>query len=188
MITIIGAGALGSHVTMLCRNFGQVIKVMDFDRVEQKNVLAQFHSKMGVGKNKAVALTQSMKGLWGTPMASVPHKLTRDNVASALMDADLIIDCTDNIAAREVIIEYWSEYATPTLHGCLAADGSFAQVLWTEMFEPDAEFGDGATCEDGEHLPFIVYVSSIIAMVAQRFLKDEKAENYQVTPRGLVRI
>jgi molybdopterin/thiamine biosynthesis adenylyltransferase len=187
MITIVGAGALGSHVALFLRNEAE-LQIVDFDRVEQKNILAQFHTKMGLRKNKAVALSNTMMGLWGTKVDTVPHKLAKDNVSSVLMDSDLIIDCTDNIAAREVVHEYWDEYAVPTLHGCLGADGTFARVVWADIFAPDAEFGDGATCEDGEHLPFISYVSSIMAMVAQDFLKNGRARSYQITPRGLVQI
>ena len=63
MITIIGAGALGSHVALLLRNMKQGLTVCDFDRIETKNLQAQFHGKMGLGMNKAVSLGRTFLGM-----------------------------------------------------------------------------------------------------------------------------
>ena len=43
-VVIVGVGALGSHVALLGRNWGVQLKLVDFDRIEQKNTQAQFHS------------------------------------------------------------------------------------------------------------------------------------------------
>jgi len=188
MITIIGAGALGSHVALFLRNVGE-LEVVDFDRVEQKNILAQFHSKMGLRKNKALALSQSMQGLFGVKVRTVPHRLTKDNWSQILKDADLILDCTDNIAARNLIHEWWDEYAVPVLHGALSADGTFARIVWAEDFTADAEGEDGeATCIDGEHLPFFAMAASLMAGQAQFFLKTGKKMSFQLSPTGIVRL
>ncbi len=57
------------------------------------------------------------------------------------------------------------------------------------MFAIDDEAGMGAaTCEDGEHLPFIINVSSYMAASVQRFLKDGKKIGFQVHPGGVVTI
>ena len=56
MIVITGVGALGSHLVQFIRNEKTAIRVVDFDRVEQKNVLSQFYGRPGVGKNKVLAL------------------------------------------------------------------------------------------------------------------------------------
>lgn len=189
MITIIGIGALGSHVALLLRNLEVGLKVVDFDRVEQKNTKAQFHTKMSLGKNKAQAFSQSLLGLFGTKVAAVPHKLTDDNARALLGVSELVLDCTDNIEARKVIIHTCRLCKVPCLHGALAASGDFARVVWDEHFVPDAESNDGvATCVDGEHLPFFAAAASFMALEAQHFLETKKKRSYQLTPAGLVRL
>ena len=65
IVTIVGVGALGSHLVQFLRSEDVTINVIDFDRVEQKNTQSQFHSKPSVGKMKASALKQSMQFLYG---------------------------------------------------------------------------------------------------------------------------
>jgi adenylyltransferase/sulfurtransferase len=189
MITIVGAGALGSHVALFLRNSAHQMEIIDFDRVEKKNLQAQFHTALGVGRNKAQALSQSLAGMFLVKTYPNPHKLTDDNAKTLLEGMDLIIDCTDNIAAR-IAIYTWSRILdTPCLHGCLSANGDFARVIWSEDFAPDAEGEEGeATCEDGEALPFIGFAASFIALEAQRFLETRNKMSYQLTPAGTTRL
>lgn len=186
MITIIGVGALGSHVAMLLRNYD--LKLVDFDKIEQKNLQAQFHSKMGLRKNKAQSLAQMLQGMFGVKVHTVPHKLTVTNAGSLIEGSELVIDCTDNLAARMNIQDFTKDYI-PCLHGAVSADGTFARIVWTEHFQPDAEGEDGeATCEDGEALPFFALSASLIAIEAQSFLKTEKKRSYQLTPTSITRL
>ncbi len=186
-VTIVGVGALGSHVALLARNFA-ALRLVDFDRIEQKNTQAQFHSKMGLGKNKAQALQQALQGLFGIKTEAIPHKLSNDNV-KILAGSDLVLDCTDNAAARRVIQAGIKWYKLPCLHGALSADGGFGRVVWDEHFVLDEEGEEGqATCEDGEQLPMFALAAAQIAVVAQRFLKDGTRQSFQVMPSGIVRL
>ena len=189
MITIIGVGALGSHAALFLRNEKVGLKVVDFDRVEMKNTQAQFHTKMAMGKNKVQSLQQSFQGLFGIKVDIVPHKLTTDNAMTIFASSDLVIDCTDNMEARRVIMETVKGTTIPCLHGALSAAGDFAQVIWTEHFKPDSESDEaGATCVDGEHLPFFSYAGAMLAMEAQSFLKTGKRRSFQLTPMSISRV
>jgi len=185
-ITLIGLGALGSHAALALRNVGS-LKLVDFDVVEQKNTLAQFHTKMSLRRNKAQAIQQAMLGLWGIKVEAVPHKVTDDNVGFILKGSGLVIDCTDNIAARACIKGYCVAEGLPLLHGAMSEDGTFAQVVWTEEFEVEAGAG-GATCEDGENLPFHVLVGAYVAQVTKTFLDKDKRINWQIASNGVIRI
>lgn len=186
-ITIIGLGALGSHVALALRNAGE-LKLVDFDKVEQKNILSQFHSKMGLRRNKAQAMAQSLQGQWGLRFDAISNKVTDDNVTQILGGSDLVLDCTDNIAARSCIKQFCDTQGIPLLHGAMSADGNFGQIIWTEFFKADGETGDGATCEDGENLPFHVLMGSLIAQTAKTFLDSGKMLCWQVTPQGIRRV
>jgi len=188
-MVIIGAGALGSHLALFARNFECDLRVVDFDRIEAKNVQAQFHSKMGLRKNKAQALQQSLQGLFGRKIQAVSNKLTGDNRVQLLGDADLVVDCTDNFAARRLIQDSCQAWDIPCLHGCLSADGTFARAVWTDHFTADQEGQDGeATCEDGQQLPFFAMAGAQLAVVAQKFLEEDKKVSLQIMPTGVVRL
>lgn len=188
-VTIVGVGALGSHVAQFLRNEAE-LRVIDFDRVEAKNMLSQFHGKPGGGKLKVEALKAAMQFLWGTKIHAIPTKLELNNAFVLMRDSDLIIDCLDNGEARRVVQRFARENnAKPaTLHGALAADGAFGRVIWDEHFVVDDNTGGAATCEDGEHLPFIVTVSSLIARSAQVYLKTGKKLGWSIAPTNVVAV
>ena len=186
-VTIVGLGALGSHVVQALRNIKGGLKLIDFDLVEQKNTLAQFHSNMSLRRNKAQAMQQALQGLWGIKVAVIPHKLADDNAQQLLGGSALVLDCTDNIAARQVMMKFCKAQGIPLLHGAMSADGTFARAIWTDWFQPDAESGAGATCEDGENLPFHCLAGAVIAQAAKTFLTKGSKVNFDVTPSGVVR-
>lgn len=188
MITIVGVGALGSHVALFLRNEPEGLKVVDFDKVETKNTQAQFHSTMNLGKNKAVALRQAFQGLFEVKVLACPRKLETANAYTLLSSSALVIDCTDNIAARKLISTSCKNEMIPLLHGCLSAAGDLARIVWEENFVPDAEGDEKATCVDGEHLPFFAAAAAFLAVEAQNFLKMGKKRSWQLTPSGILRI
>lgn len=188
-VIIAGVGALGSHLVQFIRNEDINIVVVDMDRVEQKNVLSQFHGKASVGKNKAQSMQQTMKFLYGLKLEGLPRKIQDNNVEVLLKGSDLVVDCLDNLEARALIQNYVRDNGIPCLHGALAADGAFGRVIWDEQFviDPEAVEG-GATCEDGEHLAFIGVVSCYLARSIHEFLNNDKRFGYQINPTGVIRV
>ena len=183
-IIVVGVGALGSHVVQLLRNVNASIRVIDFDRVEQKNTMSQFHAKSSTGKNKVESVKQTMQFLWGTKLGTVPHKLTVENDSQLLTGADLLIDCLDNAPARKIVQNFARRTQTPCLHGALAPDGGFGRVVWDLSFKVDEGSEGAATCEDGQHLPFIALTSAYMARSAQVFLSQGKMVGYEISPGG----
>jgi len=182
-LVVVGVGALGSHAVLLLRNAGVAIKVVDFDRVEQQNVQSQFHGKSHVGKTKVEALKQAMQFLFGTRLEPVPNKLTADNVEALIGTADLVLDCVDNAQARRVLQACARRLEIPLLHGALAPNGQFGRVVWDEHFQVDDEQGTtGATCENGEHLPFIAIASAYLAHAAQEYLIRGAKIGFSISP------
>jgi len=188
VVTVVGVGALGSHLVQFLRSEDVSICAIDFDRVEQKNVQSQFHGKPSVGKMKASALKQSMQFMYGMKMDAKTNKLAEGNV-EALLVGDLIIDCVDNGAARRLIQDHVRAMSIPCLHGALAPDGSFGRVIWDEGFAIDDEAGQGAaTCENGEFLPFIAITSAYLARSAQLFLSTNEKVGFSISPAGAIRV
>lgn len=186
-VVVVGVGALGSHVVLLLRNSAQ-IKIVDFDSVEQKNVLSQFHTKSSVGKAKATSLQQTMNFLFGTKVTIIGNKLVENNAAQLLGEMDLIIDCLDNAEARRIVQNYARKEKVPCLHGGLAADGAFGISIWDENYEiQDGPVG-APTCENGDQLPFIATVSAYITISAQEFLVRNKRYGYMISPQNATRV
>jgi len=188
-MTIVGVGALGSHVVQFVRNVEVAIKVIDFDHVEQKNTQSQFHGKTHLRKAKVEALKQTMNFLFGMKIDTNSNKLVPDNVQALLGKSDLVIDCLDNGASRRVIQDYVRAHNIPCLHGAVAPDGQFGRVVWDEEFTIDDEAGVGApTCENGEHLPFLAVTSAYIAHSVKEFFKSGQKMGFSVSPAGTIRI
>lgn len=185
-ITVIGVGALGSHFILFARNFAE-LKAIDDGRVKSKTPLAQFYSKTQVDRAKANGIQQTMQFLFGTKLAVVPHRLTADNVQQLLHDCDLLVDCLDNAPSRELVQGFARSSGTPCLHGALAANGEYGRVVWDESFVIDEAAPGAATCEGGEHLPFIAMVSSLLSRSAQEFLSRGRKIGFEIHPAGVTR-
>src|SRR5687767_11036542 len=105
-IVFCGVGALGSNAAVLCRNLEAELAFIDFDRVESKNLLAQAYVKPSVGKNKAEALKLQLANFHGRKSESFGVKLTADNVDALCGKADLLVDCFDNAASRQLLSDF----------------------------------------------------------------------------------
>jgi molybdopterin/thiamine biosynthesis adenylyltransferase len=181
-IVFFGVGALGSHAAVLCRSLDADLALVDFDRVEDKNLLAQAYVKQSIGRNKAEALRLQLLNLHGVRSQAYPVRVEHTNVATLADGADLLVDCFDNIASRKVLSDHASSTGTPLVHAAISADGRFGLVRWDKRFAPDAEDAEGeATCEAGEHLPFIGLVSAALARVIQEYVQNGRCRDVMVT-------
>jgi molybdopterin-synthase adenylyltransferase len=171
-ILFCGVGALGSHAVTLCRTLPVDLALADFDRVESKNLLSQAFSRAGVGKNKAELMRLQLRNFYGVESTAFPVRLTAQNIAQVAAGADLLVDCLDNVDGRLVVLGHARSAGVASVHAGLAADGTFGLVRWGERFTPDAEDEPGqATCEGGEHLPFIGLVAGTLAGIIRDFVR-----------------
>ncbi len=181
-----GVGALGSTAVVLCRSLGVELALVDFDRVETKNLHAQAFVKQSLGKNKAEALKLQLSNFYGLKCEAFGVRLTAANVDTLGQGADLLVDCFDNQASRQLLSEYARRTNKPLVHAAMAADGQFGLVRWDVRFVADAEDQEGqATCEGGEHLPFIGVLAATLARVIQDFVKTKDQHDAMVALRSV---
>jgi molybdopterin-synthase adenylyltransferase len=170
-IVFCGVGALGSNAVALCRNLDAQLVLVDFDRVESKNLLSQAFVKPSIGKNKAEALKLQLSNFWGVKAEAFGVRVGEDNVATLCGAADLVVDAFDNAKSRRVLSDWARGAGKALLHAAVSADGTFGLVRWDERFVADEEGAPGqATCEGGEHLPLIALVASTLARTVQDFV------------------
>jgi molybdopterin-synthase adenylyltransferase len=185
IIAFCGVGALGSTAVMLCRNLPATLRLIDFDRVESKNLLAQAFVKPSIGKNKAEALKLQLLNFHSVKAEAFGVRLAENNTETLLQTADLIVDCFDNFESRKLVSDFARHAAKPLVHAALSGDGLYGIVRWDEHFTPDAEDQAGqATCEGGEHLPLIGLLSATLARAIQDFLSRGERRDSMISLNG----
>lgn len=187
-LVICGVGALGSTAVLFIRNLEVDLRLIDFDRVESKNLAAQWFVKQSVGKAKADSIRLQLANFYGHKAEALNVRLAANNTDQLLAGADLAVDCFDNADSRILLAEACRAHSIPLLHGALAADGTFGIVRWDERFTPDRESVVGqATCEGGEHLPMIGLIGATLARAIQDFVKDGARHDYLISLSGVTR-
>jgi len=188
-IVFCGVGALGSTAAVLCRSLGVELRLVDFDRVESKNLSAQAFVKQSLGKNKAEALKMQLWNFWAVKAEALPVRVVAENVAEVCAGAQLVVDCFDNRAGREVLSAHARAAGVPLVHAALSGDGTFGLIRWDERFTADAEDQAGqATCEGGEHLPFIGVLGAALARAIQDFVKEGARRDAMVSLSGVATV
>ncbi|WP_119394220.1 HesA/MoeB/ThiF family protein [Salinibius halmophilus] len=125
-VAVIGAGGLGATVLPLLVGAGVgQIEIWDGDQVDVSNLHRQtLYRVSDVGINKATAAAAALSGLNDDcRLTPVPRMLAQ---AQELGGYDLIVDCTDNLAARVLINRWAVEQAVSLVSG--AAIGLTGQV------------------------------------------------------------
>jgi molybdopterin/thiamine biosynthesis adenylyltransferase len=186
-LVLCGVGAVGSHAALALRNLDVELALVDFDRVESKNLASQAYVKASLGKLKAEALKQQLLTFYGVSAKSFGVRLTESNAETLLAGAWLAVDAFDNAASRRLLSKQARLLGVPVLHAGLAADGSVGIVRWDERFEPDEEGSPGqATCETGEHLPLVLSLAANLALVVQDFHATGERRDVIVARRSVV--
>ncbi len=122
-VFVAGAGGLGSAVLYYLAVAGTgTIRLCDFDTVELSNLNRQIlHFTEDIGSRKADSargkLTRANPSITIDPLT---ERLTDDNAAGLIGNADLIIDCLDNNAARRIINAVSVDKGIPMVHGAVA--------------------------------------------------------------------
>lgn len=187
-IVICGVGALGSTCVQYLRNVDAELRLVDFDRVESKNLSAQWFVKQSLGKNKAEAVRLQLANFFGAKAEAMNVRLGPHNAAQLLADCALAVDCFDNADSRIALSGAARAANVPLVHAALSADGTFGLVRWDARFTADREDVEGqATCEGGEHLPMIGLVGAMLARTIQDFLGTTEQRDFLISLSGVVR-
>ena len=133
-VLIIGAGGLGSPAALYvgCAGAGQ-ITVVDHDSVDATNLQRQIaHGLSSVGQPKAESIQRAIAAI-NPDVAVTPiiEKVSDAALDMLVVQADVVLDCTDNFAARHSINRACVKHRKPLVSG--AAVGFNGQVA---VFDP----------------------------------------------------
>lgn len=127
---VVGVGGLGSWSSQILTRFGVgMIRIVDDDRVAMNNLHRQcLYNEEELGAYKVhVAARKLAKFNNQVHIEPVQDRLTAQNIEALADGADVILDGTDNFAARFVINDFCVKHARPWIFAGVV--GAEAQIM-----------------------------------------------------------
>jgi molybdopterin/thiamine biosynthesis adenylyltransferase len=140
-ITVCGAGALGANLTEnLARSGFGKLKVIDRDRIEERNLSTQPYYRSDIGAYKAKILANNLYRALGVAVEGQTKELTPANSAQLLSGSALVVDTFDNSSARSAVKDYCASAQIFCLHVGLGDD--YAEVIWNDIYRVPSPAND----------------------------------------------
>lgn len=140
-VTVCGAGALGANITeSLARSGFGKLRVIDRDRIEERNLSTQPYYRSDIGAYKAKILTNSLYRALGITVDGRSKELTTANTQQLLTGSALVIDTFDNSTSRQTVKDYCINSQIPCLHVGLASD--YAEIIWDPIYRVPSPAND----------------------------------------------
>ncbi|MBV8500094.1 MAG: HesA/MoeB/ThiF family protein [Paucibacter sp.] len=182
---VIGAGGLGSPVALYLGSagIGRLILV-DHDRVELTNLQRQIaHASSRIGQPKVESAAQAVAMLNpGVKVRAVNHKADAALLDELVRQADVVLDCTDNFATRQLVNKACVHHRKPLVSGAaIGFDGQLAVYdtrqpgapCYACLFPPDAPVEDVACSTMGVFAPLVGIMGASQAAEALKLLGTE---------------
>lgn len=183
-VAICGAGALGSNLAeTLVRQGVARLRLIDHDRVEEHNIGTQTYAQSDIGQPKADALRKHLFRIAGVEVEAVRKELTAANVRALLKDVDLIVDCFDNSAARQLVQSHARATSTPALHAGLFED--YGEVVWDETYRVPRDPAAGDVCDYPLARNLAILTVTVAAEAIVAFVASGERRSASITLRDL---
>ena len=178
-VTICGAGALGGNLTEnLARSGFTKLRVIDRDRIEERNLSTQPYYKTDVGAYKAKILTNFLYRALGITIDARANELTLDNCDRLLANSDLVIDTFDNSIARQIVTDYCHKQNLACLHVGLNTD--YAEIIWNDHYRVPSATNDDV-CDYPLARNLVLLTVAIASETIINFLDSDRQNNYTLT-------
>ncbi len=149
-VAVVGAGALGSVVAMYLAAAGVGrLRIADFDTIDLTNLQRQvFFAESEVGQSKARVLAGKVHGLNSEVEIEIFEKLVSGkNVCDFFSGCDVIAECSDNPATKELTVSAGMQSNIPVVVGGVREyEGQVAvfhdpTVAYTDVFPAPGNVG-----------------------------------------------
>ena len=178
-VLIVGLGGLGAPVsTYLAAGGVGHLGIIDGDRVDSSNLQRQIlYCEDWVGESKAQCAARRLRSInSGVEVMANDCRLTADNARHMVEGYDLVIDCTDNFAARLLIDKVCFEAGLPWVHGSIEGFRGMVTIFnhkagkrYADLF-PDIASGSSPETGKGVIGPTAGTVGCIMASEAVKLL------------------
>ncbi len=130
-IAIVGIGGTGCNSALLLGQLGvKNVKLIDPDVVELFNLPRQpLFAESDVGKSKVKVAVEKLSSYSKTKFAAVQELLVEKNSAKLLKGVDVVLDCTDNYAARKTINDYCMVKRIPWIYSAAICDKAMVSTF-----------------------------------------------------------
>jgi molybdopterin-synthase adenylyltransferase len=178
-VTVCGAGALGANlVETLARSGFARLKVIDRDRVEERNLSTQPFHRADIGAQKAKILSNTLYRALGVSVEASTAELSASNAAKLLGGAGVVVDAFDNSVSRQAVKDHCEKAALPCVHAGLA--GGYAEVIWNERYRvPSAAQDD--VCDYPLARTLVLLTVAVTCEVLVSFATGSGCPSYTIT-------
>ena len=178
-VTICGAGALGANITeSLARSGLGKLRVIDRDRIEERNLSTQPYYRSDIGAYKAKILTNSLYRALGITVDGRSKELTTTNAQQLLTGSSLVIDTFDNSTSREIVKDYCINSQISCLHVGLASN--YAEIIWNPIYRVPSPANDDV-CNYPLARNLVTLAVATACEVAIDFVSTGKQQSFTIT-------
>ena len=105
-VAVCGLGGLGSNIAVALARAGVgKLLLIDFDRVDITNLHRQQYKAHQIGRYKTEALAENLAEMAPyTEVRAVTAKITEENLAALLQDADIVCEAFDKAEAKAMLV------------------------------------------------------------------------------------
>lgn len=187
-VVVVGCGALGSvSCELLARaGIGQ-LTLIDRDLVEETNLQRQaLYTEHSIGKPKVLEAKRALLEINSTLKITTHFEdLSYKNVD--LLEADIIVDGTDNLQTRFLLNEYAKKNGRTWVYGSAIGRQGYVQLLKEKCFSCYQKPANLPTCETAGVFGSVTHiVGSLQAQLVIDYLAtdvvDEKLRHITVSP------
>jgi molybdopterin-synthase adenylyltransferase len=181
--TVCGAGALGANILESLARAGFCrLRVIDRDRVEERNLSTQPYYRSDVGALKARLAANALYRALGVTVDARADELTPANAARLLAGSALVVDTFDNGRSRQAVQDACRASGMPCLHAGLAA--GYGEVMWDAGYRvPSAAQDD--VCDYPLARNLAMLTATVACEAAIRFAAAGETRSYTITLEDL---
>jgi molybdopterin/thiamine biosynthesis adenylyltransferase len=178
-VAVCGAGALGANLAeSLARQGFAALRVIDRDRVEERNLSTQPYYAADVGAFKAKMLANSLYRALGVKLDARIEELN-DAYAARLLDGmALVVDTFDNSAARLAVKRFGEGAGVACLHAGLAT--GYGEVIWNEGYKVPTPAQDDL-CDYPLARNLVMLTVAVTCETIIRFVATGERRNFTIT-------
>ena len=177
---IIGAGGLGSPASLYLAAAGVgTLTIYDDDQVDLSNLQRQItHYTDDIGTDKVISSQQTLNKINpDTRVSAIKQRLEGKELEKAVVDADVVLDCSDNFTTRFAINKACVKHRTPLVSGAAIRFEGQVSVFATDANSPcyNCLYAEGGEelqncATNGVISPITGIIGSIQAMEAMKII------------------
>lgn len=159
-ITICGCGTNGSNLLeTLARQGFSKLRSIDMDRVEEHNLGPQIFEVKDIGVLKVTAAQNRIYRAVGLEIDAESKEIKEGTIKKLLKGSDLVVDCFDNRASRQLLQNHCHANKMPLLH--TGVTGDYGEVVWdAEYMMPSDEGEDNCDYPLARNLAMLVVTAA----------------------------